>query len=101
MRAGGGSRSRSGDPRQRLFTRSPRRGARIISIAGQAQGKERPVEHPSFYRTTQIDQLSIFYRETGPKDPRTLLLLAGLPPLSRLFEPPLARPPHPSPLPPP
>jgi hypothetical protein len=26
------------------------------------------VEHPTFYRTTQIDGLSIFSREAGPKD---------------------------------
>ena len=45
----------------------------------QAQGKERRVEHPTFYRTTQIDGLSIFYREAGPKDAPTLLLLHGLP----------------------
>jgi hypothetical protein len=38
-----------------------------------------PVEHPTFYRTTQIDGLSIFYREAGPKDAPTLLLLHGLP----------------------
>ena len=44
--------------------------ARIISIQllAQAQGKERPMEHPTFYRTTPIDGLSIFYREAGPKD---------------------------------
>jgi hypothetical protein len=41
--------------------------ARIISIAGPSSRKERPVEHPTFYRTTQIDGLSIFYREAGPK----------------------------------
>jgi pimeloyl-ACP methyl ester carboxylesterase len=52
-----------------------------------AQGKERPVEYPTFYRTTQIDGLSIFYREAGPKDAPTLLLLHGLPSSSRMFEP--------------
>ena len=26
------------------------------------------MEHPTFYRTTPIDGLSIFYREAGPKD---------------------------------
>ncbi len=36
------------------------------------------MEHPTFYRTTQIDGLSIFYREAGPKDAPTLLLLHGL-----------------------
>ncbi len=63
--------------------------ARIISIQllAQAQGKERPMEHPTFYRTTPIDGLSIFYREAGPKDAPTLLLLHGLPSSSRMFEP--------------
>jgi pimeloyl-ACP methyl ester carboxylesterase len=53
----------------------------------QAQGKERPVKHPTFYRTIQADRLSIFYREVGPKDAPTLLLLHGLPSSSRMFEP--------------
>jgi hypothetical protein len=43
-----------------------------FQLLAQAQGKERPVEHPTFYRATQIDGLSIFYREAGPKDaPKT------------------------------
>ena len=29
------------------------------------------MEHPTFYRTTQIDGLSIFYREAGPKNAPT------------------------------
>jgi hypothetical protein len=33
----------------------------------QAQGKERTVEHPTSYRTAQVDGLSIFYREAGSK----------------------------------
>ena len=57
----------------------------------QAQGKERPMGHPTFYRTIQIDGLSIFYREAGPKDAPTLLLLHGLPSSSRMFEPLLSR----------
>jgi pimeloyl-ACP methyl ester carboxylesterase len=56
-----------------------------------AQGKERPMEHTTFYRTTQIDGLSIFYREAGPKDAPTILLLHGLPSSSRMFEPLLTR----------
>ena len=56
-----------------------------------AEGKEHPVENPTFYRTRQIDGLSIFYREAGPKDAPTLLLLHGLPSSSRMFEPLLAR----------
>src|SRR6266567_1988143 len=57
-----------------------------FQLLAQAQGKESPMEHPTFYRTTQIDQLSIFYREAGPKDAPTLLLLHGLPSSSRMFE---------------
>ena len=45
------------------------------------------MEHPTFYRTIQTDGLSIFYREAGPKDAPTLLLLHGLPSSSRMFEP--------------
>src|SRR3954467_3776801 len=62
-----------------------------FQLLAQVQGKERPVEHPTFCRTTQIDGLSIFYREAGPKDAPTLLLLHGLPSSSRMFEPLLSR----------
>src|SRR2546423_10855915 len=47
--------------------------AMLASFQSLAQGKERPMQHPTFYRTTQIDGLSIFYREAGPKDAPTLL----------------------------
>ena len=53
--------------------------------------RERSREHPTRYRTTQIDGHSIFYREAGPKDAPTLLLLHGLPSSSRMFEPLFAR----------
>ena len=43
------------------------------------------------YRTVQVDGLSIFYREAGPKDGPTILLLHGLPSSSRMFEPLLQR----------
>jgi pimeloyl-ACP methyl ester carboxylesterase len=43
------------------------------------------------YRTVKVDGLSIFYREAGPKDAPTLLLLHGLPSSSRMFEPLFAR----------
>src|SRR5246127_4847135 len=70
--------------------------ALIVSMLGSIQllaedRKERTVEHPTFYRTTQIDGLSIFYREAGPKDAPTILLLHGLPSSSRMFEPLFAR----------
>jgi alpha-beta hydrolase superfamily lysophospholipase len=63
----------------------------LASFQLLAQGKERPMEHPTFYRTIKIDGLSIFYREAGPKDAPTLLLLHGLPSSSRMFEPLFAR----------
>ena len=49
------------------------------------------VDPPRSYRTTQIDGLSIFYREAGPKDAPAILLLHGLPSSSRMFEPLFAR----------
>jgi len=49
------------------------------------------VQHPTFFRNVQIDGLSIFYREAGPKDAPTILLLHGLPSSSRMFEPLFAR----------
>src|SRR5260370_31845689 len=63
----------------------------LASLQLLAQGKERPMEHPTFYRTIQIDGLSIFYREAGPKEAPTLLLLHGLPSSSRMFQPRFAR----------
>jgi hypothetical protein len=56
-----------------------------------AQEKEHTMEHPTFYRTIQVDGLSISYREAGAKDAPTLLLLHGLPSSSRMFEPLFAR----------
>ncbi len=57
----------------------------------QAQGKEGSMKQHTSYRTIQIDGLCIFYREAGPKDGPTLLLLHGLPSSSRMFEPLFAR----------
>jgi pimeloyl-ACP methyl ester carboxylesterase len=49
------------------------------------------MEYPTFYRTIQIDGLSIFYREAGPADAPILVLLHGLPSSSRMFEPLFSR----------
>jgi pimeloyl-ACP methyl ester carboxylesterase len=51
----------------------------------------RAMKYPTSYRTVQIDGLSILYREAGPKDAPTLLLLHGLPSSSRMFGPLFAR----------
>src|SRR6267378_6999420 len=63
----------------------------IFQLPAQAQGKECPMKRPTFYRTIQVDGLSISYREAGSKDAPTLLLLHGLPSSSRMFEPLFAR----------
>src|SRR5216684_3140515 len=56
-------------------------------LLAQPQRKERLVEHPTFYRTVEVDGLRIFYREAGPKGASTLFLLHWLPSSSRMFEP--------------
>src|SRR3982751_1817535 len=63
----------------------------LFQSPAQAEGKERAVQHPTLYRTRKIDGVSIFYREAGPKDAPTLLLLHGLPSSSRMFESLFAR----------
>lgn len=49
------------------------------------------MHYPTRYRMTQVSGLSVFYREAGPKDAPTLLLLHGLPSSSRMFESLFAR----------
>src|SRR5262244_2964597 len=44
-----------------------------------------------FYRTLKVDGLSIFYRESGPKDGPVLLLLHGFESSSRMFVPLFSR----------
>ncbi|MFP3550565.1 alpha/beta hydrolase [Paraburkholderia sp. SIMBA_049] len=43
------------------------------------------------YRVANVDGLSIFYREAGPRNAPTVLLLHGFPSSSRMFEPLLKR----------
>jgi len=62
-----------------------------FQLLAQSPGRERPMKYPTSYRAIQIDGLSIFYREAGPKDAPTILLLHGLPSSSRMFEPLFAR----------
>ena len=45
------------------------------------------MRQPVYYRTVKVDGINIFYREAGPKDAPTILLLHGLPSSSRMFEP--------------
>jgi len=62
-----------------------------VQLFAQHEQKELAMEHPTFYRSINIDGISIFYREAGPKDAPILLLLHGLPSSSRMFEPLFAR----------
>jgi pimeloyl-ACP methyl ester carboxylesterase len=59
-------------------------------VSVQAQDMK-PAMNPNDYRTIQVDGLSIFYREAGPKNAPTILLLHGLPTSSRMFDPLFAR----------
>src|ERR1700746_1058808 len=68
--------------------------AQIISVTLvllELIAQRHDMETPTFYRTKQMDGLSVFYREAGPKDAPTILLLHGLPSSSRMFEPLFAR----------
>ena len=49
---------------------------------GSERASARP---PTLHKTVQIDGLDIFYREAGPKDAPTLLLLHGFPTSSHMF----------------
>ncbi len=52
-----------------------------------AESKDTFSNHPTYYRTVRVDGVNIFYREAGPKDAPTLLLLHGFPSSSRMFMP--------------
>lgn len=58
------------------------------ALAPTAPGKTIP---RTSYRSVEVDGLSIFYREAGPADAPTILLLHGFPSSSRMFEPLFAR----------
>jgi pimeloyl-ACP methyl ester carboxylesterase len=62
-----------------------------ITSCMDAQKKDGAMEQQVFYRTVKVDGLNIFYREAGPKDAPTILLLHGLPSSSRMFQPLLTR----------
>jgi len=59
----------------------------VRNLSADARRKEFAVDYPTVYRTIVIDGLSLFYREAGPQDAPTLVLLHGFPSSSRMFEP--------------
>ena len=44
-----------------------------------------PASYPTLHKTIEVDGLDIFYREAGPKDAPTILLLHGFPTSSHMF----------------
>ena len=44
-----------------------------------------PTKYPTLYKTIKVDGLDIFYREAGPKNAPTILLLHGFPTSSQMF----------------
>jgi len=55
------------------------------SIAQQASVAAAPKKSPTLHKTIKVDGLDIFYREAGPKDAPTILLLHGFPTSSQMF----------------
>src|SRR5579864_2781866 len=83
--------SHIGDRKWMRKKRNPESLSGLNDSEQKHNGKEHRMKYPTSYRTAQIDGLSIFYREAGPRDAPTLLLLHGLPSSSRMFEPLFAR----------
>jgi len=62
-----------------------------IALGSDAQREAGSMEQQVSYRTVMVEGISIFYREVGPKEAPTILLLHGLPSSSRMFQPLLTR----------
>ena len=58
---------------------------RIFSLDVNIPRTEEPHMPPITYRTVEVDGLKIFYREAGPADAPTLLLLHGFPSAGHMF----------------
>lgn len=56
-----------------------------MNLNGQTKRKSVADSYPTTYHTVKVDGLDIFYREAGPKDAPTLLLLHGYPSSSHMF----------------
>ena len=53
--------------------------------ATQVQKIPEPKGYPTLHKTIEVDGLKIFYREAGPNDAPTILLLHGFPTSSHMF----------------
>ena len=59
--------------------------ATLISFSPNVASADQPAPSQVFHRTLNLDGLEIFYREAGPKDAPTVLLLHGFPTSSHMF----------------
>ena len=56
-----------------------------FGLLGAWPNQSRAADCDVHYRTAQVDGLTIFYREAGPRDAPTILLLHGFPTSSHMF----------------
>ncbi len=62
-------------------------GMAVVAIMTAFEGAlAEPITHTTVYRYADVDGLKVFYREAGPPNAPTLLLLHGLPSSSREFD---------------
>ena len=54
-------------------------GLGLMQKAEAAQTPVQPTTHSTAFKTVEINGVEIFYREAGPKDAPTILLLHGFP----------------------
>ena len=60
--------------------------ATLISFSATPASADQTAAQPQvFHRTLDVDGLEIFYREAGPQDAPTVLLLHGFPTSSHMF----------------
>ena len=60
-------------------------GAVSLDATAQSGARGASSRPQTLHKTIQIDGLDIFYREAGPKDAPTILLLHGFPTSSHMF----------------
>jgi hypothetical protein len=70
-----------------LTVRTLMAGCLMLMIASRVTKAASEQTTPVLYRSVRVDGLSVFYREAGPVNAPTLLLLHGFPSSSRMYEP--------------
>ncbi|WP_342349387.1 alpha/beta hydrolase [uncultured Nitrospira sp.] len=69
-------------------------GLLVVGATASKSGNKEPItpqdnsvraSYPTLHKTIEVDGLEIFYREAGPKDAPTILLLHGFPTSSHMF----------------